>query len=58
MAVMEGILTANGSGDGGDPTSTASIPFMAWYEHATMGSVVKSIMTVAVIIGLVATDFI
>ena len=58
MAAMEGSLTANGSGDGGDPTSTASIPSMAWYEHATMDVVVKSIMTIAVIIGVVAVDFI
>ena len=58
MAAIEGSLTANGSGDGGDPTSTASIPSMAWYEHATMDVVVKSIMTIAVIIGVVAVDFI
>ena len=35
-----------------------SSPSTAWYEHATMDVVMKSIMTVAVIIGLVAIDFI
>jgi len=35
-----------------------SSPSTAWYEHATMDVVMKSIMTVAVIIGLVAVDFI
>jgi hypothetical protein len=51
-------LEGSGSGDDGDPTSTSSSLFMAWYEHDTMDIVMKSIMTVATIIGLVAIDFI
>ena len=35
-----------------------SSPSTAWYEHATMDVIMKSIMTVAVIIGFVAIDFI
>ena len=31
---------------------------MAWYEHATMDVAMKSIMTIAVIIGFVYIDFI
>ena len=58
MAAIEGSLTANGSGDDGEAPATSASPFMAWYEHATLDVVVKSIMTVAVIIGLVAIDFI
>ena len=58
MAATEG-ATGSGSGADGDATSTASTPFMAaWYEHDTLGSVVKAIMTASVIIGLVAVDFI
>ena len=40
------------------PATSSSLPFMAWNEHATMDIVMKSSMTVAVIIGLVAIDFI
>ena len=64
IAAIEESLTANGSGsgsgdrDGGDATSTSSSPFMNWYEHDTADIVVKSIMTIAIIIGLVAVDFI
>ena len=63
IATIEESLTANGSGssgdgDGGDATSTLASSFMAWYEHDTMVSVAKSIMSIAVIIGLVAVDFI
>jgi hypothetical protein len=62
IAVIEGSLTANGSNssgnDGEAPATSSSSPFMAWYEHATMDIVMKSIMTVAVIIGLIAVDFI
>ena len=58
MAATEGSLTASGSGNGGDPMSTSSSPFMAWYDHHTTDIVVKSIMTVAIIIGLVAVEFI
>ena len=58
MAATEG-ATGSGSGADGDATSTASTPFMAaWYEHDTLGSVAKAIMTASVIIGLVAVDFI
>ena len=60
MAATEGSLTASGSGgdgDGVDKTSTSSPPFMAWYKHDTMDNAMKSMMTVAVIIGLVAVDF-
>ena len=53
-------LIANGSGNSGEdgevPATSAS-SLMAWYEHATMDIVMKSIVTVAVIIGLVAIDF-
>ena len=56
--IIEGGRTANGSGSSGDDekataTSSSSSPFMARYEH-----LMKSIMTVATIIGLVAIDFI
>ena len=46
----------DGSGDDGEAPGTSASPFMAWYEHATMDVVINSIMTVAVIIGLVAID--
>ena len=49
IAAIEGSLTANGSGSSG---------VMAWYEHTTVDAVMKSVMTVAIIIGLVAMDFI
>jgi len=61
IAAIEESLTANGSGsdgDGVDATSTSSSPFMKWFEYDTTDNVMKSIMTVAVIIGLVAVDFI
>ena len=63
IAVIEGSLTATGvsgsSGDDGEaPATSSSSPFMAWYKHATMDIVMKSILMVAVIIGLVAMDFI
>ena len=53
---LRSLIIANGSsgsGDDGDPMSTSSSPFMAWYKHATTDMVMKSIVTVAVIIGLV-----
>jgi hypothetical protein len=55
IAAIEESLTANGSGSGEDGTSSS--PFMAWYKHDTTAIVVESIMTVAIIIGLVAVDF-
>ena len=62
IAAIEESLTANGSGSSGDDgevtATSSSSPFMAWYEPATMDVIMKSIMTVAVIIGLVAIDFI
>ena len=60
FATEEGSLTTNGSGNSNDEdsTSTSSSPFMAWYEHTTTNIVVKSILTVAIIIGLIAVDFI
>jgi hypothetical protein len=63
IVAIEGSLPANGSsgssGDNEEATATSSSsPFMARYEHATMDIVMQSIMTVAIIIGLVAIDFI
>ena len=63
IVAIEGSLPANGSsgssGDDEEETATSSSsPFMARYEHATMDIVMQSIMTVAIIIGLVAIDFI
>ena len=61
IVAIEGSLTANGSGSSGntgEATATSSSPFMAWYKYATMSSVVKSITTVAVIVGLVTIEFI
>ena len=55
---IEGSLTTSGSGGGKDPMSTSSSPFMMWYEHDTKDIMMKSIVTVAVIIGLGAVDFI
>ena len=56
IVAIEGSLPANGSssGDDGEATATSSSsPFMAAVEHVTTEIVVKSIMTVAIIIGLV-----
>ena len=56
IVAIEESLTANGSGSGDDGEATAtssSSPFMASYEHDTMNIMMKSCMTVAVIIGLV-----
>ena len=63
IATIEDSLSDNGNGSSGDDgeakaTSSSSSPFMAWYEHNTMDIVQKSIMTVAVIIGLFVIDFI
>ena len=61
IVAIEGSLTANGSGssgDDGEAPATSASPFMAWYEHATMDVAMKSIMTIAVIIGFVYIDFI
>ena len=60
IATIEGRLTPQGSdsGNGGTPTSTSSSSIMAWRKHDAMGGVVKSIMTVFVMIGLFATNFI
>ena len=55
VAIKES-LTAHGSGsdDDGEATATSSSsPFMAAIEHATMDIVMKSIVIVAVIIGLI-----
>ena len=57
LVAIEGSLTANGSGSGDDGTSSS--PSMVWYKHDTTDIVVvKAIMTVAIIIGLAAVDFI
>ena len=58
LVAIEGSLTATGSGgssgaDGEAPATSSSTPVMAAIEHATMDIVMKSIVTVAVIIGLV-----
>lgn len=56
IVAIEESLTEYGSGSGDDGEATAkssSSPFMAVIEHATMDIVMKSIVTVAVIIGLV-----
>ena len=58
IVAIEGSLPANDSGNSGEATKTSSSPFMACYERATMDMVMKSIMTVAIIIALVAIDFI
>ena len=39
--------------DGEAPATSSSSPFMAAIEHTTMDIVMKSIVTVAVIIGLI-----
>ena len=51
-------LIANGSGDDGKPTATSSSPLLMRYNYDCMDIVMKSIMTVATIIGFVAIDFI
>ena len=58
IVAIEGSLATNGSGSSGDDgeataTSSSSLFMMAAFEPATMDSVMKSIVTVAVIIGLV-----
>ena len=59
IAAIEGSFTANGSGDGEgeNPTPTSSSPFMVLYKYDIVDIVMKSFMTAAVIIGLVAVDF-
>ena len=61
IVAIEGNLPATGSSgssdEDGEVPATSASPLMAWYEHATMDIVIKSILTVAVIIGLVAIDF-
>ena len=54
IAAIEGSLMANGSddGEGGNPTPTSSSPFMVLYKYDIVDIVMKSFMTVAVIIGL------
>ena len=60
IVVIEGSLPANGNGSSSSSSDngTASSPLMACYKHDTMDIVVKLIMTAAIIIGLVAVDFI
>ena len=58
LAAIEESLTAHGNGIGSGDGGTSSSPFMAWYKHDTTTIVLKSIMTVSIIIGLVAVDFI
>ena len=56
IVAIEGSLPANGSGSG---AGTSSSPFMAWYKHDTTDIVgVKASMIVAIIMGLVAVDYI
>ena len=54
IVAIEGSLPAHGSGSSGDDgeatTTSSSSLFMAVFEHATTDSVMKSIVTVAVII--------
>ena len=61
IVAIESSLPANGSGSSGDDgeatATSASSPFMAAFEHATTDIGVKSIMTVTIILGLVAVDF-
>ena len=57
LAAIEESLTAHGNGIGSGDDGTSSSPFMAWYKHDTTAIVVKSIMTVAIIVGLVSVDF-
>ena len=55
ISVIKGGLATNvsGSGDDGEATATSSSsPFVAAIKHATTNIVMKSIVTVAVIIGL------
>ena len=57
IVAIEGSLSATGSdnsgADGEAPATSSSSPFMAAIEHTTMDIVMKSIVTVAVIIGLI-----
>ena len=58
IVAIEGSLPANDSGSSGDD-GTSSSPFMAWYKHDTTDIVgVKASMIVAIIMGLVAVDYI
>jgi len=62
IVAIEGSLPAKGSGSSGDDgaapaTSASSLFMMAAFEHATTDIVMKSIVTVAIILGLVAVDF-
>ena len=59
LAAIEEKLTAHGNGIGSGDDGTSSSPFMVWYKHDTTNIVVvKAIVTIAIIIGLVAVDFI
>jgi len=62
IVAIEGSLPAPGSSSSGDdgeaPATSSSSPFMAAFEHATTDIVMKSIVTAAVIMSLVAVDFI
>ena len=58
IVAIEGSLPAKGSGSSGEDeaapaTSASSLFMMAAFEHATTDIVMKSIVTVAVIIGLI-----
>ena len=62
IVAIEGSLPAKGSGSSGEDeaapaTSASSLFMMAAFEHATTDIVMKSIMTVTIILGLVAVDF-
>ena len=58
IVAIEGSLTASSSDDGEATATSSSSPFMAAFENATTDMVMKSILTVAIIISLVAVDFI
>ena len=60
IAAIEGRLSPQGSdsGNDGNPTSTSSSSIVAWHKHDTMDGIVKSMITVFVMIGLFATNFI
>ena len=59
LAAIEKSLTAHGNGIGSGDDGTSSSPFMAWYKHDTTDIVgVKASMIVAIIMGLVAVDYI
>ena len=57
IVAIEGSLPANGSGSSGEDgeamATSSSSPFVAAIKHATMDIVMKSIVTIAVIIGLI-----